>query len=68
MTTAAIRRKLYEYIRTADAKKVSAIFTLVEDEINELANWKELEDEIKEMGSWREQEKVLNKLEKDRLI
>ncbi len=33
MTTAAIRQKLYEYIRVADDKKVKAIFTIVEDEI-----------------------------------
>lgn len=33
MTTAAIRQKLYEYIRVADDKKVKAIFTMVEDEL-----------------------------------
>ncbi len=35
MTTAAIRQKLYEYIRVADDKKVKAIFTMVEDELND---------------------------------
>ncbi len=35
MTTALIRQKLYEYIRVADDKKVKAIFTMVEDEIEE---------------------------------
>jgi hypothetical protein len=35
MTTAAIRQKLYEYIRIADDKKVKAIFTIVEDDIND---------------------------------
>ena len=35
MTTAAIRQKLYEYIRIADEKKVKAIFTMVEAELND---------------------------------
>ena len=39
MTTAAIRQKLYEYIRTADDKKVKAIFTIVEDDIKDF-DWK----------------------------
>ena len=39
MTAAAIRQKLYEYIRVADEKKVRAFFTLVEDEINDF-DWK----------------------------
>ncbi|HEY8919302.1 MAG TPA: addiction module protein [Chitinophaga sp.] len=41
MNTAAIRQKLYEYIRVADDKKVKAIFTMVEDEVNEITNWHE---------------------------
>ena len=35
MTTAAIRTKLADYIRIADEKKLKAIYTMVEDEINE---------------------------------
>ena len=35
MTTVAIRKSLFEYIRFADEKKVKALFTIVEDEINE---------------------------------
>lgn len=35
MTTASIRQKLYEYIRVADEKKVKAIFTMVEEEIED---------------------------------
>lgn len=35
MTTAAIRQKLYEYIRVADEKKVKAIFTMVENDLGE---------------------------------
>lgn len=38
MTTTAIRQKLVEYLKTADDKKVKAIYTMVEDEINTLAN------------------------------
>lgn len=34
MTTALIRQKLYEYIRVAEEKKVKAIFTMVEDSID----------------------------------
>jgi hypothetical protein len=33
MTTAAIRERLYDYIRVADDKKVKAIYTLLEDQI-----------------------------------
>jgi len=41
MNTAAIRQKLYEYIRVADDKKVKAIFTMVENEVNEITSWQE---------------------------
>lgn len=44
MNTAAIRQKLYEYIRVADDKKVKAIFTMVEDEVNEVSEWWEDKD------------------------
>lgn len=43
MTTAAIRQKLYEYIRVADDKKVKAIFTMVEDELQAYEWWKDEE-------------------------
>ncbi len=33
MTTAAIRKKLVDYLQTADDKKVKAIYTMVEDDI-----------------------------------
>ena len=39
MTTAAIREKLHEYINHADDKKVEAIYTLVESEIDEKYEW-----------------------------
>ncbi|NCU05042.1 MAG: hypothetical protein GXC73_13760 [Chitinophagaceae bacterium] len=39
MSGAAIREKLYDYIRVADEKKLKAIYSLLEDEINETADW-----------------------------
>ncbi len=39
MNTAEIRQKLYEYIKTADDKKVKAIYTIVESEINQVNEW-----------------------------
>lgn len=39
MTTAAIRQKLYEYIRFADDKKVKAIYTVVASEANNNSEW-----------------------------
>lgn len=42
MTTTAIREKLVSYLRIADEKKVKAIYTMVEDDINTAANdWDE---------------------------
>jgi len=42
MTTSAIREKLVNYLQIADDKKVKAIYTMVEDEINTAANdWDE---------------------------
>lgn len=39
MTTAAVREKLYDYIRVADDKKVKAIYMMLEDEITEELEW-----------------------------
>lgn len=39
MTTSAIREKLYDFIKIADDKKVKAIYMILEDEINEKAEW-----------------------------
>jgi hypothetical protein len=50
MTTAAIRQKLYEYIRFADDKKVKAFYTIVADDSNETSEWwevKKLLDTVK---------------------
>jgi hypothetical protein len=49
MTTSTIRKKLQEYIKTADDKKIKAIFTLVEGEINNQQNWWEDEDFLDEL-------------------
>ena len=38
MTTTTIREKLADYLQVADEKKLKAIYTMVEDEINTLAN------------------------------
>lgn len=35
MRTSEIRQKLFEYIRVADDKKVKAIYTMIESEIQE---------------------------------
>jgi hypothetical protein len=48
MNTATIRERLVNYMQIADDKKIKAIYTMVEDEINTSANdWGE--DFIKEL-------------------
>ncbi len=49
MTTAAIREKLYDFIRVADDKKVKAIYTILEDQITETNEWWKDEAFVKEM-------------------
>jgi putative addiction module component (TIGR02574 family) len=39
MNTTAIRQKLYDYIRVAEDKKAKAIYTMVEEEINDAYDW-----------------------------
>jgi hypothetical protein len=39
MTTAAIRNKLYDYIRVADDKKLQSIYNLLENEIEQAYEW-----------------------------
>jgi len=39
MTTTAIREKLYDFIRVADDKKLKAIYWMLEDEMEERAEW-----------------------------
>ncbi len=37
--SAAIRHKLYDYIRVADDKKLNAIYNLLENEIEDTSEW-----------------------------
>ena len=49
MSATAIRNKLYDYIRVADDKKLSAIYNLLENEIEQTHNWwkdKKFTDEL----------------------
>jgi hypothetical protein len=39
MNAAAIRDRLYDYIRVADDKKIKAIYMMLEDDIAEKAEW-----------------------------
>ena len=39
MTTLAMRKKLVDYLQTADNKKVRAIYTMVEDDIADGPAW-----------------------------
>ena len=70
MTTAAIRHKLYDYIRVADDKKIKAIYTMLEDEIIEENKWwqdhaftKELDNRFNEWKSGKEKGYTLEELD-----
>lgn len=39
MNAAAIRDRLYDYIRVADDKKIKAIYMMLEDDISDEAEW-----------------------------
>ena len=49
MTITAIREKLQDYIKTADDKKIKAIFTLVESDMQKKRNWWEDKDFVAEL-------------------
>lgn len=49
MAATEIRDRLYDYIRYADDKKVKAIYTMVEEEINEQINLWEDKEFLKEI-------------------
>lgn len=39
MTATSIRQKLYDYIRVAEDRKIKAIYTMLEDEIDEVHDY-----------------------------
>ena len=47
MTNIAIRKKLLTFLADADDKKVKAIYSLFEDEINQEGNFKLSDDHVK---------------------
>jgi hypothetical protein len=49
MDTLTIRQKLYEYISKADDKKVKAIYTIIESDLNEFYEWWNDKDLIAEL-------------------
>ena len=81
MTTAAIRERLYDYIRVADDKKVKAIYALLEDQVIQVTDWSQDKDFVAELderverlekgidkgGTWSELEGEIEKLKEKRL-
>ena len=49
MTVAAIRERLYDYIRVADDKKVEAIYNLLGDQISPIDDWSNDKDFVAEL-------------------
>lgn len=49
--SAAIRHKLYDYIRVADDKKLQAIYNLLEEEIEQTADWWKDKEVIRELDN-----------------
>ena len=69
MTTSSIREKLYDFIKVADDKKVKAIYMILEDEINEKAEWwkdkgfmKELDNRYKAWETGKEKGYTLDEV------
>lgn len=63
MTSTSIRKRLFDYIRFADEKKIKAIYTMVEEEIKEKQNvWtKEFEAEMNKRSKDMESGRVKGK-------
>jgi len=60
MTIEAIRRRLYNYLKVADDKKIAAIYTLLENEIMEHTAWWDdafVEELDKEYNAWKKGDK-----------
>ena len=51
MTVAAIRERLYDYIRVADDKKIEAIYNLLGDQIAPAYEWSEDEEFVAELNN-----------------
>ncbi|MDP9079851.1 MAG: hypothetical protein M3O71_20670 [Bacteroidota bacterium] len=80
MTTAAIRERLYDYIRIADDKKIKAIYALLADQVIPVTDWSEDEEFVAELNervrryeqgidrgySWAEVEASIEELKKKR--
>lgn len=49
MTTAAIREKLYDYIRVADDEKIKNIYLLFEDQMAPAVDWSEDKEFVAEL-------------------
>ncbi|MBO9681517.1 MAG: hypothetical protein J7502_02390 [Flavisolibacter sp.] len=71
MSSAAIRNKLYDYIRVADDKKLQAIYDLLENEIEQTAEWwkdkqfiKEVDSRSKALDNGTDKGYAINQLEK----
>jgi len=50
MTITTIREKLQDYIKTADDKKIKAIFTLVENDMQKEVEWWENKEFVEELN------------------
>ena len=50
-SSAAIRHKLYDYIRVADTKKLHAIYNLLEDDIEQTNEWWRDKQLVKELDT-----------------
>jgi hypothetical protein len=50
-SNAAIRHKLYDYIRVADTKKLHAIYNLLEDDIEQTNEWWKDKQVVKELDT-----------------
>ena len=71
MSSAAIRNKLYDYIRVADDKKLNAIYNLLENEIEQTNEWwkdkkftKELDNRYQALENGSDKGFTIDQLEK----